>query len=706
MKIGRIFSLSFVLIISFGLVFITIATTKSIAAAPFSQSQGLTIVEDKSKSNEVGDSNQNQFSTQVHTQPQINVSPESLTSIQKAREIVSRPLTISNTGGTDRSINISVDPGVSFLAASTRLYGYLIPGTWLRIIGTQDNTYVRVINLEDGENIDENMDLGRYDIWDVYPEPGTFYKVEASNRVLGYESDFISMWGHTTFIPSLNSGPVGKEFIFYYFLSETSRFYVFSMEDATVQVYDTSEKLVVSKAMAAGAYWEISLPNAVYHITSNGLIAMETVAGNGYSTVPAASGAGVGWLFYFATDGDYSGSFAVFAYQDSDVDVYDLNTGLPLYSQHVNLGEYWMQTGVGTQQLRLESTGMVEVWAGDNEDLGIEGFGDDISFAGGYDSQEFYLHSLRDGSVFFVPFDNTQINVDGAIYQLDKDDYFHLEGCCYYRHVKSNKPIVIQTLGRDSSWNDTGTYLGGVLGDEGISPPPRVYIPCIFRYSCPDFFDDFGNPSSGWDIGEDEFVRYEYLNGEYRVLTKNDQFIYLFGAPTCARESYVVEVDARWVGAPGASYGIVFGITGDFDHYYEFEINTDYQEYGLWRFDGKEYHTIIPITPSWAIKVGSATNRLRVIREGNQITLEVNGVILGTWTDGNISGKTSVGILSTPYYKEPISDARFDNFVVNKLDGNTLATRNIVESLEPAPNLHEPGAYRKFEPVEEDWLLR
>lgn len=200
------------------------------------------------------------------------------------------------------------------------------------------------------------------------------------------------------------------------------------------------------------------------------------------------------------------------------------------------------------------------------------------------------------------------------------------------------------------------------VGDLPVEPSSRIFLPNIMNTYCTDFFDDFSDPSTDWEVGEDEFARYEYLNGEYRIRTKDDQFLYFSSAPVCDRESYVVEVEAHWAGTPGASYGIVFGIFGNYDQYYTFEVNTDYRDFGLWRFDGQDYHAIVPITPSGAINSGTATNRLRVTRNGSQITLQVNGVILGTWTDGNINGKTGVGVLSVPYDGEPVSDARFDNF--------------------------------------------
>jgi len=108
-----------------------------------------------------------------------------------------------------------------------------------------------------------------------------------------------------------------------------------------------------------------------------------------------------------------------------------------------------------------------------------------------------------------------------------------------------------------------------------------LHVSLIARDYCPAFFDDFSNPSSGWSVGEDDFVRVEYLGGEYRVLSKNGDYIYLFRAPACPRQNYTVEMDARWVGGTGDSYGLLFGITGNFSQYYMFDMNTDYRMFRL-----------------------------------------------------------------------------------------------------------------------------
>ena len=198
----------------------------------------------------------------------------------------------------------------------------------------------------------------------------------------------------------------------------------------------------------------------------------------------------------------------------------------------------------------------------------------------------------------------------------------------------------------------------------------QVFLPLCTRNYCPDFFDDFSNPASGWDVVDDSYVRTEYLNGEYRVLTKQPGYFYLFKAPTCDRQNYTVEVDARWAGTPGSSYGLIFGLTSDYSRYYLFDMNTDYQQFRLLRRDPTGFVTVVPVTGSSAINGGTASNHLKVTRNGTEIRLEVNGTVLGTWYDGAIGGLTGAGLVTNPYFDIPVSDARFDNFSMVTLPGD------------------------------------
>lgn len=184
------------------------------------------------------------------------------------------------------------------------------------------------------------------------------------------------------------------------------------------------------------------------------------------------------------------------------------------------------------------------------------------------------------------------------------------------------------------------------------------------------FQDSFGNPASGWEVVDDDYVRTEYLGGEYRILSKQSGYFYLLRAPTYEIQNYAVEVDAHWEGASGNSYGLVFGITPGFGQYYLFEVNTDYHLYRLLRRDPSGFAVVAPASDAPPLNGGAGTNRLKVVRQDGQITLVVNGIVMGTWNDGAIGGLTGAGIVSSPYSESPRSDARFDNFAVVSRDGS------------------------------------
>ena len=355
-----------------------------------------------------------------------------------------------------------------FLGADTSLYGYDIDDDGLYVYATQDDTDVRIINLETGEVIDSTT-LDQYDEWgDVGPGNGIYFKVEADKPVVAYQTykSYYKQRNHATFIPSLDQGTVGKEFIFY--LIKGTDFFVFAVEDALVRFYQTNGTLAAEQRVMAGSYWSPDLSNKrLYHVVSSGRIAMQTVGNDDLTTVPATNGKGVGTEFYCAVHAESTGALAVFAYDDADVTVSDLDTGETLWTQTIATGDAWLQKEVGTRRLRIESTGDVEVWAGDIEEginagtATISDMGDDISFAGGREGKEFYIHGLRDGLVIFAPYDGTMVNANGLEQNLDADGFLHLAGGAFY-HITATQPVVIQTLGLADTNKDMGTYLGGI----------------------------------------------------------------------------------------------------------------------------------------------------------------------------------------------------------------------------------------------------
>ena len=231
--------------------------------------------------------------------------------------------------------------------------------------------------------------------------------------------------------------------------------------------------------------------------------------------------------------------------------------------------------------------------------------------------------------------------------------------------------------------------------------PYIVNLPLGMSWSCNSFFDDFSNPASGWFAGSDDLGSSGYLEGEYQVLTKSDQYIYGFNAPTCNFRDYSVEVDARWVGTTGYAYGLTFEVIGEFDEYYLFDVNSDEQGFTLLHRSPSGWITILPWTFSDAILTGTSSNHLKIYRRGAQITLEVNGVILGTWDGITQARLGGMGFAVQSYKDEPNTETRFDNFRVTSSPGAALAASGITASpFALLPNFRL-GAFPAF--IQEVW---
>lgn len=209
----------------------------------------------------------------------------------------------------------------------------------------------------------------------------------------------------------------------------------------------------------------------------------------------------------------------------------------------------------------------------------------------------------------------------------------------------------------------------------------RQYVPFCLRYHCENYFDDFSLPTSGWPIVDTSAARYGYINGEYRILSKALSF-FLVRAPTCTRENYVVEADVRWEGSRGGTIGLLFGIQGNFDQFYLFDINVDNSWYRLLRANADgSVTTLVDWTGTYRL---SDSTKLKAVFNKGQITLFINSSVEENLYDSTIAGFTGVGIVSSPYGNNPTSDARFDNFRVTMLPS---ATAGILETQLPGTSL-------------------
>jgi len=218
-----------------------------------------------------------------------------------------------------------------------------------------------------------------------------------------------------------------------------------------------------------------------------------------------------------------------------------------------------------------------------------------------------------------------------------------------------------------------------------------------------DLLDDFSNPNTGWPITDDDYVRYEYLDGEYRVLAQETGYMYLVKAPTCPRQNYIVETDVHWANVTGNSYGLIFGVADDFSSYYLFDMNADLGVYRLYYRDPSGLTEVVPPTSSTAILGGTAVNHLKVTRNSGWFSLYINGTVVNNLLPdtGPTPPASSVGLIVSPYSNMPNADARFDNFNFVSLPDSATINQNAANCLS-IPTLSHRDSISE---IENQWLM-
>jgi hypothetical protein len=212
----------------------------------------------------------------------------------------------------------------------------------------------------------------------------------------------------------------------------------------------------------------------------------------------------------------------------------------------------------------------------------------------------------------------------------------------------------------------TGLSLGNT-SPMTFTPEYTAYLPVVVRNYDPlrIFFDDFGNPNSGWFTGDTDDWTVAYLAGEYQILLKKTLWGWLITHDLSLPSDYRVEVDARQASSNAGAYGLMFGIRWGADTYegYQVIVYPTTQEYLLEKrnWDGT-WPLLIDWTYSSAIRQGMASNHLRVDRIGTAIYLYINGTQVTTFTDSSFTGSgRDAGVRAYSYQIAPV-DVRFDNF--------------------------------------------
>ena len=132
-------------------------------------------------------------------------------------------------------------------------------------------------------------------------------------------------------------------------------------------------------------------------------------------------------------------------------------------------------------------------------------------------------------------------------------------------------------------------------------------------------------------------------------------------------DAWKMEVDACQVAGDSGSYGLAFGFDWGESTYegYQFRVDPHAQQYLLEKRDKDgTWTTLLDWTDSPAIQTGTATNRLQVIREGEDLRMTINGAHVATYYEPSFLGPgRDGGVRAHSQVAAPI-EVRFDDFRV------------------------------------------
>jgi hypothetical protein len=199
-------------------------------------------------------------------------------------------------------------------------------------------------------------------------------------------------------------------------------------------------------------------------------------------------------------------------------------------------------------------------------------------------------------------------------------------------------------------------------------PTLRNFFPLILE-PIPEtetpLFDDFSDPESGWPIVDSIYALFEYQSGEYRILSR-DNFLTAFSTAGHRLEDLDVRVSVRTTGNPPGAYGLVFGYMPVIpsEEYYIYLVWPDLQEWNLIRFNFGVGYEVMFWGVTGDIHTGTQSNRLRVVRHADFLSLAVNNRQVFNTNIDLYSGSRLIGVIQAPL--ELFTDTRFDDYELYK----------------------------------------
>ncbi|MBI3734706.1 MAG: DUF1080 domain-containing protein [Chloroflexi bacterium] len=203
---------------------------------------------------------------------------------------------------------------------------------------------------------------------------------------------------------------------------------------------------------------------------------------------------------------------------------------------------------------------------------------------------------------------------------------------------------------------------------EGRVQDPPLQASTVAPTVAPDtatvLYDTF---SAGCALKEVESERrsLKCVDGEYTMASRDNLAHWVYYPLDYA--DCVIEADARAVAGPATlEYGIVFRISLDGEDFYGFTVRHD-GKYSVFRRHNKRFTNLITASPASAIKRGGEVNHLKVIAQGSQMAVYVNGEWLNTVSDSAFA-RGALGLMINNQPPDPNAKVAFDNVRVSQIN--------------------------------------
>jgi len=180
------------------------------------------------------------------------------------------------------------------------------------------------------------------------------------------------------------------------------------------------------------------------------------------------------------------------------------------------------------------------------------------------------------------------------------------------------------------------------------------------------FQDDFSSESSGWEVGEYDTGAVGYGSGYYFVTSLQSGEI-MWGLAGRNYQDVVIDIEATQIQAP-ANDNNAYGAgcrfsSGDNPDGYLFRISGD-GYYAIHKVLSGETTALVDWTESSAVRQGDAVNRMRILCNGTNLVLQVNGQEVANTSDSTFTSGDITLIATT--YEDEMTEVHFDNIVVSK----------------------------------------